>query len=704
MAITRRAALRALGAAGAAALLPARLRASEAADAGAEGKAILHDAVRCVGCRQCALGCAEEFGWDPALALSDDPELTSHNYTAVLRFDHEGEDVFRKVQCMHCLEPSCVNACMLGALHKDKEGAVVWNPDLCVGCRYCEIACPFQIPRFEWDTPLPRLQKCQMCPQRRAEGLGPACVAQCWRGALLYGTREELLAEAHRRIASNPRLYNPEVFGEHDNGGTSVLYLTKSDVSFAAVGLPELGDEPASALPEKIQHTIYRGFAAPLALFATLGPVVRRNAQKIHEEEAAHPNPERLEPVGGSLVTPTTTFLGILAAIGVLAVLWRFVSGLGATTNLNDGYPMGIWIAFDVVTGTALACGGYAMALLVYVANRGRYHPLVRPALLTSALGYTLGGTSVLIDIGRAWNFYKIPLFFWHWNFNSILLEVALCIMLYTTVLWIEVSPALLEGLKDSRFEPLRRVSTFAMPKIERALPFFIALGLLLPTMHQSSLGSLMLMAGLKLHPLWRTPLLPLLFLISCVAMGYGVVTLESCISSKAFRRPAETPMLRGLAVPISLVIFAWAAVRAMDVLHRGQIGLVTRMDGHSLLFLSEMALFLIPAIGLLARRRSAGPGYLTVMASMILLAGALHRFSTYLFAFNPGEQWSYVPAIPELAVTIGLVAAEILGYIVLVKRFPILRGAPAESPPDSRPSPDAADAVDDWETVHVSA
>ncbi len=709
MSITRRAALQALGVAGMTALLPKRLRAREPARSDRRTKAILHDGVRCIGCRQCALGCAQQYGWDPALALSDRPELTAANFTVLRRFEHDGDDVFRKIQCMHCVDPACVSACMLGAMHKDADGAVVWNGDLCVGCRYCEISCPYNIPRFQWDKALPDLRKCQMCPALRSEDMVPACVAQCWRNALVFGTREEMLAEAHRRIDAHPELYNAKVFGEHDAGGTAALYITRAGVSFADLGLPEqVGQEPVAALPESIQHAIYRGFVAPLALFAALGAVVRRNARKLHDEEEVRHFTDRPEPVGGPLVNRATKILATLAAIGVLTVLWRFTRGLGAVTNLNDGYPMGLWIAFDVVTGTALACGGYAMALLVYLANRGRYHPLVRPALVTSAFGYTLGGVSVLIDIGRAWNFYKIPLYFWHWNFSSILLEVALCIMLYTMVLWIEVSPAILERWRESPVDPLRRLALVASPKLERALPLFIALGMLLPTMHQSSLGSLMLMAGYKLDPLWRTGFLPLLFLLSCVAMGYGVVTLESCISAKAFERPAETPMLRGLAVPVSLVIGLWAVIRIADIVYRGDLGLVTRMDGHSVLFLAEMALFLVPALALLLRRRTAGPRFLTAMAATIVLAGALYRFSTYLFAFTPfsssGVRWTYFPSIGEFAVTIGLVSAEVLGYVVMVRYFPILRGAPVEAPSVPRPSPAATDAVDERETAHVPA
>src|SRR5262245_16997363 len=224
----------------------------------------------------------------------------------------------------------------------------------------------------------------------------------------------------------------------------------------------------------------------------------------------------RAEPIGGSIVTPGVRVLAGLFGLAALTIAWRLVMGLGATTALNDGYPLGLWIAFDVVTGTALACGGYAVALLVYILNKGRFHPLVRPALLTSALGYTLAGFSVFLDIGRWWAIWKVPVYFWHWNFNSALLEVALCIMAYVVVLWIELSPALLERFVDSSYLPLRRAARTIPRYIERSLVWIVALGLLLPTMHQSSLGTLMLLAGSRLHPLWRTPILPLLFLLSC--------------------------------------------------------------------------------------------------------------------------------------------------------------------------------------------
>jgi len=381
--------------------------------------------------------------------------------------------------------------------------------------------------------------------------------------------------------------------------------------------------------------------------------------------------------MGGPLDTPLTRVLAGLFGLATLAIAWRLIAGLGATTALNDGYPLGLWIAFDVVTGTALACGGYAIALLVYILNKGRYHPLVRPAMLTSALGYSLAGVGVLLDVGRWWLIWKVPVYFWHWNFNSALLEIALCIMSYVVVLWIELAPALLEKFVDSSILPLRRVARRPPPVIERASLLIIALGLLLPTMHQSSLGTLMLLAGSRLHPLWRTPLLPLLFLITCLSMGFAVVVFESAFSSVAFKRRPETAMLARLATAIVALQLAAVALRLADLWWRGSLGLLFAGDARSALALVEFALFLAPIAMLWPAAGRRDLGRLVGAAIVMMFAGGLYRFDTYLVAFAPGEHWSYFPSVAEMTITVGLVAFEVLAYIVIVKTFPILSGGP---------------------------
>jgi Ni/Fe-hydrogenase subunit HybB-like protein len=383
----------------------------------------------------------------------------------------------------------------------------------------------------------------------------------------------------------------------------------------------------------------------------------------------------RAEPVGGPIVTRSMFAPAALGALAGLLILWRLFVGLGPTTALNDGYPLGLWIAFDVVTGTALACGGYAVAILVFVMNRGRYHPLIRPAILTSALGYSLAGFSVAIDIGRWWNIWKVPLYFWHWNFDSALLEIALCIMAYVFVLWIELSPAFFEKFADSSILWLRRLSRKALPLLERAALFIIALGLLLPTMHQSSLGTLMLLAGQRLHPLWRSPMLPLLFLLTCVSMGYAVVVCESAFSSAAFGRRSEAGMLGSLAGAIVPIQILAVVLRIGDWWVRGAWSGVAIGDTRSLLALAEIALWLAPLPFLRSAARQRDIGGMVRGAILLMFGGALFRFDTYLVAFTPGEHWSYFPSVTEILITTGLVATEILAYVVIVKTFPILSG-----------------------------
>jgi Ni/Fe-hydrogenase subunit HybB-like protein len=378
-------------------------------------------------------------------------------------------------------------------------------------------------------------------------------------------------------------------------------------------------------------------------------------------------------PVGGRILTRPFRVLLALFAIGALLILYRMATGLGQLTAMNDGYPWGLWIAFDDVTGSALACGGYSVALLVYVLNKGQYHPLVRLAVLTSALGYSLAGVGVVLDVGRWWNIWRVPLFFWHWNLNSVLLQVALCIMSYVFVLWIELSPAFLERAELSELPALKRFAARTRPFIERALLWIIALGILLPTMHQSSLGALMLIAGPRLHPLWNTGWLPLLFLMSSLAMGYAAVVFEATLSSWLFNRKPEREMLAGLSQAIVPLGTAFVGLRLLDIAGRGELGALFAFDLYSGMTLLEL-LLVIAAVGLLlSDERRQELGNLFRAAMLFMLAGSLYRFDTYLVAFQPGQHWSYFPSVGEILVTAGLVAGELMAFILIIKLFPIL-------------------------------
>jgi Ni/Fe-hydrogenase subunit HybB-like protein len=382
-------------------------------------------------------------------------------------------------------------------------------------------------------------------------------------------------------------------------------------------------------------------------------------------------------PVGGRILTGTFLVSAAIFLVSLPILGWRFISGLGPTTAMNDLYPWGIWITYDVVTGTALACGGYAVALLCYVLNEGKYHPLIRPAILTSVLGYSLAGVSVIIDLGRYWNVWKVPLL-WNWNRNSILLEVAMCIMTYVVVLWIELFPAFLEKWEeDTKLPWLRNLSLRIHPWLNKLLVPILALGILLPTMHQSSLGSMMLIAMHKLHKLWHTPMLPLLFLLSSLIMGYAAVVFESALADQVFNRPRETKLLATLSVVMVIVLFAFLGVRIGDLALRGRLGLIFRFDFYSLFFLLEMVLFLTPAVLLIFRRLRYNPGVEFVCGMMMMTAGLLYRFDAFLVGFKPAPDAVYFPSIPEMFVTLGLVAFEVMAYLFIVKMFPIIGGAP---------------------------
>jgi Ni/Fe-hydrogenase subunit HybB-like protein len=244
-------------------------------------------------------------------------------------------------------------------------------------------------------------------------------------------------------------------------------------------------------------------------------------------------------------------------------------------------------------------------------------------------------------------------------------------------VLWIELAPTLLDKAAALRHPRLRRFAGTGARLLRRHLVWLIALGLVLPGMHQSSLGTLMVLTGWKLHPLWQTPILPLLFLISCFVLGYATVVFESCLSSYFLRRPPETRLLAGLSRVAAGVIGLFFAVRVVDLAIRGVVGRAFAFDRAALLFWAETALLLAPAVMILRAPGPARPGRLFRIGVLMMLGGALYRFNAVLLAFNPGDNWSYFPSVPEMTITLGFIALEIMAYMVIVKRFPILSGAP---------------------------
>ncbi len=282
MSITRRRMLTSVVAAGAATLAKASpVQAREKKEAPPDAVGMLYDTTRCVGCKACVSACKEanENRADnrtPGMEIYDAPTDLNDWTRNIIKLYKDGDEwSFVKNQCMHCIDAACVGACMIGALQKREYGIVSWDPDLCVGCRYCQIACPFNVPKFEWDSALPRIVKCEMCRHRLAEGKEPACCEVCPREAVVFGKYTDLLAEAKRRIAEHPDRYFPKVYGETELGGTQVLYL--SHVPFEKLGFELDSEEAVTHVQQTIQHGIYRGFMAPAALYAVLGGVMLRH-------------------------------------------------------------------------------------------------------------------------------------------------------------------------------------------------------------------------------------------------------------------------------------------------------------------------------------------------------------------------------------------------------------------------------------------
>ncbi|MEW6744323.1 MAG: NrfD/PsrC family molybdoenzyme membrane anchor subunit [Planctomycetota bacterium] len=350
--------------------------------------------------------------------------------------------------------------------------------------------------------------------------------------------------------------------------------------------------------------------------------------------------------------------LWFIAGLAATITVARFLSGLGPVTNLTDRTPWGLWIGFDVLSGVALAAGGFVLAATVYVLRRERFRPLLRPAILTAFLGYVAVVVGLLYDLGRPWNIWR-PMFFW--QHHSVLFEVAWCVILYTTVLALEFAPI---PLAESRFHGIAVT-------LKRATLPLVILGIMLSTLHQSSLGSLFLITPGRLHPLWYSPLLPILFLTSAVTLGLAMVTLESRVTTWLYDRKPEDQLLAGLMKPLASVLTLYALTRLSDLLFRGELGAAFMPTWEAVLFWFEIVLSAaLPAACILlgwARRSHRGQ---LVTAILVVTGFVLHRLNVGGVSGVGITHSRYFPAWEEIAVTLGVVSGTMLVFFFFVERF----------------------------------
>ena len=393
---------------------------------------------------------------------------------------------------------------------------------------------------------------------------------------------------------------------------------------------------------------------------------------------SAHAKPA---PVEAKFWTPGVMVMVAFMVIGLLFVAARYVGGLAAVTNLDNQHPWGLWIGIDVATGVALAAGGFTTAALAHIFGRHQYEAVTRPALLTAMLGYTVVSLGLAIDLGRTWAMWH-PIIYW--QLNSVLFEVAMSVVLYLNVLYIEFIPIVVERFKgrvslpgqarafDNVIEGLLGLADRILGKV---MWVFIIAGVVISFMHQSSLGSLMLIVPTKLHPLWYTPILPLLFLVSAISVGYPMVVFETTIATSSLRLDGEMHVLTPLTRITIFLLGIYMALKLGDMVARGTY--VYLLDGtvQSQAFLVEMLLgVIIPWLMLLIPQVRRSRRGLFIACTLIVFGVALNRVNVFLVGYHPPyAKTSYFPAIGEMAITAGLIAGVVFVYRVCITFLPVL-------------------------------
>jgi formate dehydrogenase iron-sulfur subunit len=705
-------------------------------------RATLIDITNCIGCHACQVACKqwnERDGEDtellPDLGFQNPATLSAKTYTLIAFHEMENpqkpgglESAFVMQRCLHCLQPACVSACPTTALFRQADGPVSYDVDKCIGCRYCELACPWDVPTAEWNSLTPKIAKCTHCADRAdqpapvgfngaplSDGAGkrfaesiatPACVKACPADALRYGTRDEMLALAHKRISDRPDKYVDHVYGEKELGGTSVVYL--SAVPFEKLGFPAYGEKPFPALTQAALGAVPPAVMAVGALLGAAYAFFRKRVQAV----ADHGHVE-FEPLTNKLMTPFNWVLLLLMAYGGVSLVARFALGLGGSTHLSNTYPWGLWILFDLVW-IAVAAGAFAMAAVIYVFQRKDLYGLGRTAVLMGLLSYSFVTVTLVADLGLPWHFYALAL---NAPEHSAMFEVSWCVGLYVTILLLEFLPVPFEHWGLQRMVAAWRrwngayvaaaVTLFIYlmsrnvlyaaatavifgtlawmfrARDQKAEPIMLAIAAVtLSTMHQSSLGSLYLLMPNMLAPQWWSPVMPVSFFLSSIAAGTALVILIDMWIAKAWRRPLEIARLASVGQIAFWALLVYLVFRIGDMAIRDQLS--SAFAGRlGMAFAVEILLGGVLPLVLLARKSLRQRADVLCVASLLAVIGvAYNRMNVVLFAmtFRGRMPWgapeSYLPSIVEWGVSIGLIAATIFLFGLAARLMPVLSKA----------------------------
>ncbi len=378
------------------------------------------------------------------------------------------------------------------------------------------------------------------------------------------------------------------------------------------------------------------------------------------------PRPAQRRPLPGFWAVAFVVILALFLYVTYM----RFARGLGATTNLSDAFPWGVWIGFDILCGVGLAAGAFAIMATVHLFNIHRFEPIVRPAVLTGYLGYLFVVFALLYDLGQPWRI-------WHamvsWNPHSVMYEVAWCVMLYTSVLTLEFAPIVLERFGLDR---LRRI----LHNVNTPL---VVLGVLLSTLHQSSLGSLFLIVPSKLYPLWYSPMLPWLFYVSAIGGGLGMIICESYLSGRAFGHELELDLMEPLGRAMVVVLAVFGVLRIESIIHEHALALAFQSTYEARMFQAEFGLGVLLPIGLLlVRRIRMSRAGLVAGGALAVLGFIMHRLNVSVTALERSSGVHYVPSWMEITVSVGLVAIGFAVFALAVRYLPVFPRHAGESHP----------------------